>query len=389
MEKDIVIGLKSPEAALTRPAPTGIEGPDTLHNAVRDLITTHHSLNPPAVPILSAEPSPLEFLRFVHRNTPFVVRNGARDWPAHKKWSAAYLADAMRDHRVNVAITPHGNADSVIRLPSVDNNNTTGPDDNQTMLFIKPYETSLPFPSVLSHIATQELQQTPPSPSHSPSPSPILYAQTQNDNLRTEYSPLFADIPPNIPFARIALGNAAPDAVNFWLGNSHSTTALHKDNYENIYVQVLGRKHFVLLPPAAAPCVAERGVLAATYRPRHQLDTEDADATTVAAASWTDLVAQIDTPESYTPFATWDPDAPAVNATPYSAYAQPLRVSLDAGDMLYLPALWYHKVAQSCSDEGICCAVNYWYDMDFSGPFWSMAGFVRGVGLLGVGDDGD
>ena len=54
--------------------------------------------------------------------------------------------------------------------------------------------------------------------------------------------------------------------------------------------------------------------------------------------------------------------------------------------MLYLPALWYHKVSQSCSDEGICCAVNYWYDLDFSGGFWSMANFVRGVGLLSLRD---
>lgn len=49
--------------------------------------------------------------------------------------------------------------------------------------------------------------------------------------------------------------------------------------------------------------------------------------------------------------------------------------------MLYLPALWYHKVSQSCDEEGICCAINYWYDMEFSGSFWSMASFVRGVGM--------
>lgn len=55
--------------------------------------------------------------------------------------------------------------------------------------------------------------------------------------------------------------------------------------------------------------------------------------------------------------------------------------------MLYLPALWYHKVSQSCDGEGICCAINYWYDMEFSGSFWSMASFVRGVGMV-VGGEG-
>lgn len=28
--------------------------------------------------------------------------------------------------------------------------------------------------------------------------------------------------------------------------------------------------------------------------------------------------------------------------------------------VLYLPAMWYHKVAQEAGDEGLCVAVNYW-----------------------------
>lgn len=40
------------------------------------------------------------------------------------------------------------------------------------------------------------------------------------------------------------------------------------------------------------------------------------------------------------PFATWDPDDPEVNATPLSRLAEPIRVTLEKGDMLYLPAMW-------------------------------------------------
>lgn len=63
------------------------------------------------------------------------------------------------------------------------------------------------------------------------------------------------------------------------------------------------------------------------------------------------------------PFATWDPDFPEENATPYSHLAQPIIVVLDPGDMLYLPAMWYHKVSQFCTpdDEGFVLAVNYWF----------------------------
>jgi jumonji domain-containing protein 7 len=233
-------------------------------------------------------------------------------------------------------------------------------------MFVKPYETEEPFSDLIKAIQAQELQGG--------NAVPTRYAQTQNDNLRNEYATLFADVPRSIPFARIALGKE-PDAINFWLGNSHSVTALHKDNYENIYVQILGRKHFVLLPPVESACVNERGVLAATYQLRDGAGEE---------VKKQDLSISVDEPEEYVPFATWDPDQPDENATVYSQYSRPLRVTLDEGDMLYLPALWYHKVSQSCNDEGICCAVNYWYDLEFSGGFWPMASYVRSVGLLSL-----
>ena len=40
------------------------------------------------------------------------------------------------------------------------------------------------------------------------------------------------------------------------------------------------------------------------------------------------------------PFAIWDPDKPDENATRYSKLAEPMRVTLEEGDMLYLPAMW-------------------------------------------------
>lgn len=283
----------------------------------------------------------------------------------------------MRDQPVNVAMTPRGNADSVIPLPSLDGSGGS----NSGAIFVKPHETSLPFHTALSKIQAQERL----GPAYT---GPTHYAQTQNDNLRNEYSTLFSDVPASIPWARIAL-DTEPDAINFWLGNSYSTTALHKDNYENIYVQVLGRKHFVLMPPVEAACVAERSVLAATYAmkngegsavPKNDVDNGGGQ----RDMQRDDLIIKIDAPEEYVPFATWDPDSPAVNATPYSHLSRPLRVTLEEGDVLYLPALWYHKVSQSCNDDGICCAVNYWYDLDFSGSFWSTANFVRSVGLMSM-----
>lgn len=81
---------------------------DRLPDPIVELLTTYNELNSPVVEVLQEEPSPLEFMRFVAQNTPFVVRSGASGWRASKLWSAAYLKDFLKTQTVNVAVTPKG-----------------------------------------------------------------------------------------------------------------------------------------------------------------------------------------------------------------------------------------------------------------------------------------
>lgn len=219
--------------------------------------------------------------------------------------------------------------------------------DTSTLVFAKPHEELQPFSSFLTYLTTQELQ--PPSIINNPhrqeeeqQKEEVRYAQTQNDNLRHEYAALFAHVPRTIPWARLALARD-PDAVNLWIGNARSVTALHKDNYENVYVQVAGRKHFVLLPPVCQPCVAERGLRPAHYRRRRRR----ASSGDGGGGGGLELVLDEGGEEEQeeVPFAVWDPDRPAENATRYSALVQPMRVTLNPGDMLYLPCMWWVGVA--------------------------------------------
>jgi jumonji domain-containing protein 7 len=51
-------------------------------------------------------------------------------------------------------------------------------------------------------------------------------------------------------------------------------------------------------------------------------------------------------------------------------YCKPLIVSVRAGEVLYLPSLWYHRVSQVGDPyDHACIAVNYWYDMKFDMKF--------------------
>jgi jumonji domain-containing protein 7 len=73
-----------------------------------ELISTFYELNGAAVEEIPGEPSPLEFMRFVARNTPFVARGAAAGWSAVEMWDREFLLSAMRGERVNVAVTPRG-----------------------------------------------------------------------------------------------------------------------------------------------------------------------------------------------------------------------------------------------------------------------------------------
>jgi jumonji domain-containing protein 7 len=80
----------------------------SLTNPITDLLTTYNELNSSLIDELVEVPSPLEFLRYVSRNRPFVVRGGASEWKATRTWSVEVLKERMGGMGVNVAITPAG-----------------------------------------------------------------------------------------------------------------------------------------------------------------------------------------------------------------------------------------------------------------------------------------
>jgi peptidyl-lysine (3S)-dioxygenase / protease len=75
---------------------------------IAELIVTYNELNSSFIEELHEEPSPLEFMRFVARNTPFVARGVAADWKATQTWTAQFLEQHLGEETVNVAVTPSG-----------------------------------------------------------------------------------------------------------------------------------------------------------------------------------------------------------------------------------------------------------------------------------------
>lgn len=212
-------------------------------------------------------------------------------------------------------------------------------------MFVEPHETRVPLSAVAAWLRATRDQKTPHE--H------VWYVQLQNGNLDSEFAPLRDHIPHHIPWVTHALDSEfddthALDAVNIWIGNHLSQTSLHKDPYENFYAQVAGSKRFVLLPPNHLWLLREREFARARYVREGAGFRIEREREPPLRQAW----------------ATVDPDT--TEDARFRRLAQPLYVTLDAGDILYLPSLWFHKVTQRGDHEGKSISINWWYDMDYA-----------------------
>ncbi|XP_076308023.1 bifunctional peptidase and (3S)-lysyl hydroxylase Jmjd7-like isoform X1 [Tachypleus tridentatus] len=268
------------------------------------------------VSLVESLPTPLEFLKkWVMPNVPVLFRQAVRHWPALKKWTNQYLRDKIGQKEVTVAVTPTGYGDAVC-----------------DGYFVMPEERKMTMNSFINILEGHGQDNY------------VYYIQKQNSNLTEEFEELVSDVAMELSWATSAFG-VEPDAVNFWMGDKRAVTSMHKDHYENIYCVVRGQKDFILIPPTDLPWVPYENFQAAVYK-----TSEDGQF-------------HIEKDESFgiVPWIPVDPEQPDYQCYPKFQRATKLWCSVQEGDALYLPSLWFHHVRQSHG----CIAVNFWYDMDF------------------------
>ncbi|PNI10803.1 hypothetical protein CK820_G0056777 [Pan troglodytes] len=309
---------------------------EATRSELREFLAAARELCVPlAVPYLDKPPTPLHFCRdWVCPNRPCIIRNTLQHWPALQKWSLPYFRATVGSTEVSVAVTPDGYADAV-----------------RGDRFMMPAERRLPLSFVLD---------VPEGRAQHPG---VLYVQKQCSNLPTELPQLLPDLESHVPWASEALGKM-PNAVNFWLGEAAAVTSLHKDHYENLYCVVSGEKHFLFHPPSDRPFIPYELYTPATYQPTEEGTFKVVDEEAMEKVPWIPL----------------DPLAPDLARYPSYSQAQALRCTVRAGEMLYLPALWFHHVQQS---QG-CIAVNFWYDMEYDLKLLGLQAEVSRTCLLTV-----
>lgn len=314
-----------------------------------------------SVPVLD-NPDPIAFLRAVCAYHPVIIRGAIDHWDALHRWNSSYLVDILGDRTVAVNLTPDGHGDCVkyvdtswlhldleVDASSQSSNeqpttsNTPTDANNMEPYFVYPAESDMRLSSFFDLLEDRDRSIVP-------------YLSQQNDNVRTSMPELLRDIDSSLLLANAAFDALEPEAINLWIGDERSVSSLHKDHFENMYAVVSGEKTFTLFPPTDAAFLPEGEFPTLRYC----LAEDDGEPSMRLGLS----SAGCDFPTLR--WIHYDPDADCPHhrgSTPVlsSQFAHPLRCTLSAGEVLYIPAMWYHRVSQTCHTV----AVNYWYDQRF------------------------
>jgi jumonji domain-containing protein 7 len=233
----------------------------------------------------------------------------------------------------------------------------------------------------------------------------VAYAQAQQGCLDAEFRPLQPDLPDDIAEFGRAIFGAGADAANVWIGGARSVTSVHQDWYENLYVVLRGAKEFVLVPPWDCATMSKGTFVDATYAfdPAALPPTSSGAQPSPLSSPFSIMIRQNNEKaggeNGIKPDGGDNVNSSASPRHPSWAGPNPVetlwldmdlgdarvvrqlqrdgahihRVTVSAGDVLYLPAMWYHYVGQrpdaAAADGGFVCAVNYWFDMQFGAGF--------------------
>lgn len=295
---------------------------------------------------------------FVARNIPVVITGAEPSrWAALSDWAEDdHLCRVAGNELITVDVTPNGEGDAVLRTDRCD-------------VFVKPMEVKLTLSEFLAarrdrHCVSDRIP-----------PSSVLYCSHQNSSLAQELPALMREVDEELPWATAAF-DCPPEAVNFWMGDADSRTSMHRDHYENVYTVVTGAKHFVLLPPTEQPWLDEKPVRAARYCRSPPSPRPSSAAAAVHTLNGFDVL--LDEPEELVAWVHVDPEqCEQIDGHHFSQFP-PLHVTILPGEVLYLPAMWFHQV--SSDDRTI--AVNWWHDMDFQGPVYPLLKFLEAAAAL-------
>ncbi|KAL4425057.1 hypothetical protein ABPG77_001835 [Micractinium sp. CCAP 211/92] len=309
------------------------------------------SLGPRGLPVASAQLPSLEaFWRdYMSQGTPVVISGAMEDWPALSRWAdPAYLVRVAGPRTVPVEVGEHYLADRwgqqlmtlqrfveahVLGTAAQQQQHAEQHERRSAAAAADAAARAAPASAAEQHGQQQgePLLTAAPTPaaadalSEQQEPHQEQHEEQQHARGYLAQHPLFDQIPALAADIRdppyCCLGEGEVPSVNAWFGPAGTVTPLHTDPHPNLLCQAVGRKYVRLYPPSATP---------AMYPHAEGMHTNSGRV---------------------------DVDCPDLQRFPLFGDAAFQDCVLEAGQMLFIPAGWWHYVKSTT----VSFSVSYWW----------------------------
>jgi lysine-specific demethylase 8 len=254
---------------------------------------------------------------YVRGETPVVITGLLEQWPALKKWGPGYFRERHGTHPVTVEV--QGRKDPRQFFP----------ERKEIPLTLAEFIDRLPVEQPKHYLQKSNL---------------LLELPELRQDARLEDIQAYQVTAPPYPAWLAKSFRLVP---LFWFGTQGTFSTLHYDPSNNLFAQVMGRKQFYLYAPGDGPRL---------YARDHELCTSGLCLGT---------------------FSPVEVEHPDLERHPDFTRAKRYQVTLEPGDVLYIPAGWWHYVKGM--EVGISIS-NWWYDHPMR--LQSVADTLRGAACL-------
>ncbi|XP_045175485.2 jmjC domain-containing protein D-like [Mercenaria mercenaria] len=286
-------------------------------------------------------PSKEEFFnKYLKLSKPVIFKNAIYHWPAMKKWTNEYFKTNYGDRSVHIKLTPLGEFEGVDLASNFENYNIfTIPNYVKTQLLfpdlvvVRPATKNMNFSSFLDVVES------------------VANGSRSGFSAYLEYSSI-AEIMPELegdviemPFIQKML---QLKHLNIWLSDGNTLGKLHFDPFDNFLCQLSGRKQVMLFDPHDNRRQYEAHIPEAVlaYNETTKMFTKK---------QLVDTTSMVMSPVDIT--------RPDLERFPLFSSVHPLNCTIDEGDVLFMPAFWWHEVqSYPNKEQGRNLAVNFWYE---------------------------
>eukprot|EP00051_Salpingoeca_urceolata_P000343 m.33649 g.33649 ORF g.33649 m.33649 type:complete len:556 (+) comp10471_c0_seq2:56-1723(+) len=319
--------------------------------------TLHGDVPTPASLVCEKLQMPLDrdtfIQQFLGRSKPVIIQGALDAWP---RYSNDDLKHNFGNKTVHIKLAPNGQFEGC--------DNVSNWKDNGSFRVPAAVRQKLPFPDkVVVRPAHREMEFgefidliSSPLSSLEAAGEPGLGTRNEErvsayleyTSIKEHFSPLLDE------FVQPDFANVLQrEHENIWLSDGNTVGKLHFDPYDNLLCQLSGHKNVTLFDPHDNTRLYEGHIAEA------ELEFEDGK---FVRKKLVDATAMVMSPV--------DIQHPDHTRFPRFRRATPVLCNLEPGDILYMPAFWWHEVVSSPDRvERRNLAVNFWYTPFFNKEF--------------------